>query len=89
MAKNAKTFTNKPAGKQALKGGPSGAMHKFSGAAQQQPGGSANTNPKGKNGGFVKAGPSGKMQTFTPVKTQKPGVSAVTNSGGGSYAKGK
>lgn len=89
MAKNAKVFKNKPAGKQAVKGGPSGAMHKFSGVSPQQPGGSAVTDSPGKGAAFAKGGPSGKMQKFTPVKPQKPGVSAVTNSGGGGYAKGK
>jgi hypothetical protein len=88
MAKGSKNFQSKSAGPQAVKGGPSGGMHKFKGVGPQAPGGSAVA--AGDTGGkFAKAGPSGKMQKFTPVKPQKPGVSSVTNSGGGSYAKGK
>jgi hypothetical protein len=68
-----KKSSSKPAGKQAIKGGPSGGMHKFSGAAQQKPGISSNTNPTGKGGAFAKGGPSGKMHGFSPVKAQKSG----------------
>lgn len=86
MAKG-KTSSKKPAGKQAIQGGPSGKMHKFSGAGSQKSGITSVTPHAGKGASFASGGPSGKMQGFTPVKAQKPGVTSVTNSGGGSYAK--
>ena len=86
MAKS-KTSSKKSAGKMAIQAGPSGKMHKFSGAGPQQSDKTAVTAHSGKGASFPSGGPSGKMQKFTGVKTQKPGVTSVTNSGGGSYAK--
>jgi hypothetical protein len=71
-----KKAQSKPAGKYAVKAGPSGKMHKFSGATAQKPGVTATSTSTGKGGGFAKGGPSGKMHPFTAVKTQKPGRSS-------------
>jgi hypothetical protein len=76
MAAFTKKSTSKPAGKQAVKGGPSGKMHKFAGATPQQPGVSATSTSSGKGGEFAKGGGSGKMHGFSPVKPQKPGRSS-------------
>jgi hypothetical protein len=70
-----KKGSNKPAGKQAVKGGSSSGMHKFAGAAQQKPGGSAVTEVKGKGDQYAKGGSSGGMHGFSPVKPQKAGRS--------------
>lgn len=83
MPKN-KSSTKKSASKQAIQAGPSGGMHKFSGAGAQASGRTAVTQHSGKGAQFAAGGPSGKMQKFTPVKAQKAGISSVTNSG---YAK--
>ena len=71
-----KKSTSKPAGKFAVKAGPSGKMHSFQGAGSQQPGVSAVTAKNaGKKFSGPSAGPSGKMHGFTAVKAQKPGRS--------------
>jgi hypothetical protein len=75
MAKG-KTSSSKPAGKQQVKGGPAGGMHKFSGLVQQKPGVTAVTQGSGKGASFAKGGPSGKMHGFSPVKAQKSGRSS-------------
>lgn len=82
-----KTSSKKPAGKMAVQPGPSGKMHKFSGAGTQKPGGTAQAQHAGKGESFPSGGPSGKMQKFTPIKPQKPGKTSQSNSGGGGYAK--
>jgi hypothetical protein len=87
MAKTGKSSKKQSASKMAVPAGPSGKMHKFSGAGAQASDRTAVTQHSGKGAAFPSGGPSGKMQKFTGVKTQKPGVTAVTNSGGGSYAK--
>jgi len=88
MAKS-KTSSKKSASKMAIPAGPSGKMHKFSGAGPQQSDKTAVTAHSGKGASFPSGGPSGKMAKFTGVKTQKPGVTHNTNSGGGGgkYAK--
>jgi hypothetical protein len=68
-----KKATSKPAGKFAVKGGPSGKMAKFTGADAQQPGVTNRTNTPGKGAAFPEGGPSGKMHGFSPVKPQKSG----------------
>lgn len=60
-----------PAGKQKIQAGPSGKMHKFSGAGAQKPGVTATTKHGGKGASFPSGGPSGKMQRFSPVKAAK------------------
>jgi hypothetical protein len=77
MAKsgNSGAFKSKPAGKQAVKGGGSGKMQKFSGSGPQAPDSTAQTKHAGKGAPFPKGGPSGKMAKFKAVKTQKPGQS--------------
>jgi hypothetical protein len=89
MAKTSKTSSKKPAGKMAVPAGPSGKMHKFSGAGPQQSDKTAVTQHSGKGAAFPSGGPSGKMAKFVGVKTQKPGVTHTTNAGGGGgkYAK--
>lgn len=72
MAKS-KTSTSKSAGKQKIQGGPSGKMHKFSGAGPQAAGGTSVTQHSGKGAKFISGGPSGKMHGFTPTKAQKSG----------------
>lgn len=67
-----KKSSSKPAGKQKIDAGPSGKMHKFSGAGAQKPGVSATTKHSGKGAAFPQGGPSGKMQKFTGVKAVKP-----------------
>jgi hypothetical protein len=77
MAAFTKKSTSKPAGKQLVKGGPSGKMHNFQGVGTQQPGVSAVTAKNaGKKFSGPSAGPSGKMHGFTPVKPQKSGRSS-------------
>lgn len=71
-----KKASSKPAGKQKIQAGPSGKMHKFSGAGPQASGGSAVTQHSGKGAQFAKGGPSGKMHGFSPVKAQKSGRSS-------------
>jgi len=73
--KSATQPKSKPAGKQAIKGGGSGKMQKFSGSGPQAPDSTAQTKHAGKGAPFPKGGPSGKMQKFKPVKAQKPGQS--------------
>ena len=67
--------SSKPAGKQAIKAGPSGKMHKFGGAGAQQPGISSVTPHSGKGAAFPSGGPSGKMNKGGAVKAQKSGRS--------------
>ena len=75
MAKG-KSSSSKPAGKFAVKAGPSGKMKKFGGAVPQAPGVTATSQGSGKGNPFAKAGPSGKMQKFKPVAAQKSGRSS-------------
>lgn len=67
-----KKSSSKPAGKQKIQAGPSGKMHKFSGAGAQAPDKTAVTKHSGKGAAFPQGGPSGKMQKFTGVKAVKP-----------------
>jgi len=73
MAKT-KTITNKakelPAGKFAVKPGPSGKMFKGGGTGDQQPGVS-NVEVKNASKKFPTGGPSGKMHKFSGVKPVK------------------
>lgn len=71
-----KKSSSKSAGKQKIQAGPSGKMHKFSGAGPQKADQTAVTQHKGKGASFVKGGPSGKMHGFSGVKNQKPGRSS-------------
>jgi len=74
MAKDGKQFKSKPAGKFAVKAGPSGGMHDFSGVSPQTPDRTATAAKGGKGGKFsdkLPVGGSGKMQKFSPVKAVK------------------
>jgi len=73
MAKsgNKSSFKSKPAGKQAVKGGGSGKMQKFSGSGPQKADSTAQTKHAGKGAAFPQGGPSGKMQKFVPSKPLK------------------
>jgi hypothetical protein len=67
--------TSKPAGKQAVKAGPSGKMHKFESTGTQKP---QQTAQMGRGGGkFAKGGPSGKMQKFQGTTAVTPGKTSV------------
>lgn len=68
--------TSKPAGKQAIKAGPSGKMQKFK-AAGPQKADRTSVEMSGGGGNYAKGGPSGKMQKFSPVGAQKPGITSV------------
>jgi len=59
------------AGKQAVKGGGSGKMQKFSGSGPQKADSTAQTKHAGKGAAFPQGGPSGKMQKFVPSKPLK------------------
>ena len=88
MARGSKSGSKKSASKQAIQAGPSGKMHKFSGAGSQASDRTAVTQHAGKGAKFASGGPSGKMHSFKGVGTQKPGVTAVTTGGSSkSYAK--
>ena len=82
-----KSSSKKSASAQAIKGGGSGKMHKFGGAAAQKPGGTAVTSVSGKGASFPEGGGSGKMHNFSGVKAQKPGTTAQQSGGGKGYAK--
>jgi hypothetical protein len=84
-----KQFKSKPAGGFAPKTGGSGKMQKFSGAAPQKPGQTAQqSSGKGKGPDFLQGGPSGKMAGASQASPQKAGVTHRTNaSARSSYAK--
>jgi hypothetical protein len=78
MAKgDGKQFKSKPAGKQAIKAGPSGGMHNFEPVGNQAAGGTG-VKMSGGSKSFKppSAGGSGKMQKFSPVKPQKAGITS-------------
>jgi hypothetical protein len=69
MAKGGKNFKSKPAGKFAVKAGPSGGMHNFEAMGAQKPGVSGvSMSGGGKSfGDKLKTGGSGKMAKFKGV----------------------
>jgi len=71
-----KKSSSKSAGKFKVQPGPSGKMHKFSGAGPQKADSTAVTPHAGKGAPFPKGGPSGKMHSFSAVKPQKSGRSS-------------
>jgi hypothetical protein len=72
-----KKATAKSPGAQKIQAGPSGKMHKLSGAGPQAPSGVTNvTKHAGKGAPFPKGGPSGQMHGFAGVKPQKSGRSS-------------
>lgn len=76
MAKGGKSFKSKPAGAQAIKGGGSGKMAKFTGAGPQKPDSTAQAKTSGKGAPFPQGGPSGKMHSFKGTAPQKSGRSS-------------